>query len=460
MHSDQDPIVAIATAPGRGGVGIIRLSGNDKTILALIGKLFGEESSITPRFAHYRVFKDNNNDVIDDGLVLYFKEPKSYTGESTLELQAHGGPVVLQVLLSRVLELGKEYGLRLAEPGEFTRRAFLNGRLDLSQAEAVADLIDATTESAARAASRSLRGLFSKQVHELGDQIIELRALIEAILDFPEEEIDFIKSTQAKERLDQILSDFNHLIEQSKQGAILREGIKVVLVGSPNVGKSSLMNMLSGDDVAIVTDVAGTTRDKIEYGIQIHGVAIRLIDTAGIRETNDKVETIGIERTFQAIEDADVVIHLLDATHSVNEQEGKKILEKVMRRVHRNVPIINILNKCDIAHDIEEVDSSVLKISAKTGYGIDSLKNKLLEIVGWTNNQEPIFLARERHIQALNLTGEHLDKAGQFLLLNDPPLDLVAEELRLANESLGEIIGVTTPDDILGLIFSRFCIGK
>ena len=271
---------------------------------------------------------------------------------------------------------------------------------------------------------------------------------------------DTIINYVTKERLDQILSDFSHLIEQSKQGAILREGIKVVLVGSPNVGKSSLMNMLSGDDVAIVTDVAGTTRDKIEYDIQIQGVAIRLIDTAGIRETNDKVETIGIERTFQAIEDADVVIHLLDATHSVNEQEGKKILEKVMRRVHRNVPIINILNKCDIAHDIEEVDSSVLKISAKTGYGIDSLKNKLLEIVGWTNNQEPIFLARERHIQALNSTGEHLDKAGQFLLLNDQPLDLVAEELRLANESLGEIIGVTTPDDILGLIFSRFCIGK
>ena len=460
MHSDQDPIVAIATAPGRGGVGIIRLSGNDKTILALIAKLFGEDFSIKPRFAHYKVFKDDKGEVIDDGLVLYFKEPKSYTGESTLELQAHGGPVVLQVLLSRVLKLGKEYGLRLAEPGEFTRRAFLNGRLDLSQAEAVADLIDATTEGAVRAASRSLRGLFSKHVHELGDQIIELRALIEAILDFPEEEIDFIHSTQVKERLNRILSDFEHLMEQSKQGSILREGIKVVLVGSPNVGKSSLMNVLSGDDVAIVTDVAGTTRDKIEYGIQIQGVAIRLIDTAGIRETHDKVEAIGIERTFKAIEDADVVIHLLDATHSVNDVEGKKILDKVMNRVRRDIPIINLLNKCDLVQNIEEVDSSVLKISAKTGYGIDKLKNKLLDIVGWTNNPEPIFLARERHIQALTYTGEHLKRADQFLLLDNPPLDLIAEELRLANESLGEIIGVTTPDDILGLIFSRFCIGK
>ena len=320
INSDRDPIVAIATASGRGGVGIIRLSGEDSFIKTFIEKFFGPTECLKPRYAHYRPFKDECGSLIDEGLALYFPTPRSYTGESVLELQAHGGPVVLQMLLRRVLEVGRSSGLRLAEPGEFTKRAFLNGRLDLSQAEAVADLIDATTEGAVRAASRSLNGEFSDSVHEIGEQVIELRALIEAILDFPEEEIDFIQSTQARERMHKIVDDFERLKHQSQQGSILREGVTVVLVGSPNVGKSSLMNRLSGTEVAIVTDVAGTTRDKIENEISIGGVALRLVDTAGVRETLDKVESIGIERTLQAVENADIVLHLINSTHQRSDE--------------------------------------------------------------------------------------------------------------------------------------------
>lgn len=459
INSDRDPIVAIATASGRGGVGIIRLSGEDSFIKTFIEKFFGPTECLKPRYAHYRPFKDECGSLIDEGLALYFPTPRSYTGESVLELQAHGGPVVLQMLLRRVLEVGRSSGLRLAEPGEFTKRAFLNGRLDLSQAEAVADLIDATTEGAVRAASRSLNGEFSDSVHEIGDQVIELRALIEAILDFPEEEIDFIQSTQARERMYKIVDDFERLKHQSQQGSILREGVTVVLVGSPNVGKSSLMNRLSGTEVAIVTDVAGTTRDKIENEISIGGVALRLVDTAGVRETQDKVESIGIERTLQAVENADIVLHLIDSTHQSSDEEGQKILEKVMQRVSAGVPVLHVLNKCDLG-STSIPNPNWITISAKTGMGIEALEKKLLELVGWENKPESTFLARQRHLEALSKAYEHLKLAENFVNYPEPPLDLLAEELRLCNEELGQIVGETTPDDILGMIFSRFCIGK
>lgn len=458
MNTDKDPIVAIATASGRGGVGIIRVSAQDSFIQDFLKEFFPNDS-FKPRYAHYRQFKDGVQEVIDEGLVLYFPAPKSYTGESVVELQSHGGPVILQMMLKRVLQVGASKGLRLAEPGEFTKRAFLNGRLDLSQAEAVADLIDATTEGSARAASRSLSGVFSTKVHEISDQVIELRALIEAILDFPEEEIDFIQSTQAKERMNKIQFAFDELKRQSKQGSILREGMTVVLVGSPNVGKSSLMNNLSGSDVAIVTDVAGTTRDKIENDIQIDGVPLRLVDTAGVRETDDKVESIGIERTLQAVEGADVVLHLVDLSSQTSDEEGLQTLSKVMQRVKQGVPVIDVFNKADVVPTYNR-KQDCLYISAKTGEGIDALKQKLLSIVGWESNTESLFLARERHLQAIMSANEHLMLAQQFLDLPNPALDLIAEELRLTNDDLGEIVGETTPDDILGMIFSRFCIGK
>lgn len=459
IHSDRDPIVAIATASGRGGVGIIRLSGNDEFIRDFIAQFWGQDEHLKPRYAHYRKFRDGNGGILDEGLALYFPGPRSYTGESVLELQAHGGPVMLRMLLQTVLQLGQSRGLRLAEPGEFTKRAFLNGRLDLSQAEAVADLIDATSEGAARAASRSLNGDFSNFIHKVGDQVVELRALIEAILDFPEEEIDFIQSTHARERLEKITRDFNELMHLSQQGSILREGVTVVLVGSPNVGKSSLMNCLSGSDIAIVTDVAGTTRDKLENLININGVTLRLVDTAGVRDTEDKVEAIGIERTLQAVEDADIVLHLIDATHENSDEEGLKTLEKVMQRVAKGVSVVTVMNKCDL-NPLKEENQGVLSISAKTGLGIDLLKNKLLELVGWENKPESTFLARERHLEALNRAFEHLTLANQFVSYEEPPLDLLAEELRLCNDELGVIVGETTPDDLLGMIFSRFCIGK
>ena len=459
VYSDRDPIAAIATASGRGGVGIIRLSGEDAFISNFIKSFFGNDEHLKPRYAHYRAFNDSHGRLIDEGLAIYFPAPRSYTGESVLELQAHGGPVVMRLLLREVLAQGRASGLRLAEPGEFTKRAFLNGRMDLSQAEAVADLIDATTEGAARAASRSLNGDFSHCIHQIGDQVIELRALIEAILDFPEEEIDFIESTHARERMKKITKYFEQLMHQSQQCSILREGVTAVLVGSPNVGKSSLMNCLSGEDIAIVTEVAGTTRDKIENEINLDGIALRLVDTAGVRDTEDKVEAIGIERTLKAVEGADIVLHLIDATNENTDEEGQKTLEKVMKRVQAGVPVIQVFNKCDLK-EVHGISEQAIAISAKTGEGIEALKERLMSIVGWENKPESTFLARERHLEALNAAYEHLRLANQFVDCHEPPLDLLAEELRLCNEELGTIIGETTPDDLLGMIFSRFCIGK
>ncbi|KFC76101.1 tRNA uridine-5-carboxymethylaminomethyl(34) synthesis GTPase MnmE [Massilia sp. LC238] len=458
MKLDTSPIAAIATAPGRGGIGVVRASG--KSLQALIDVLF-PGVKLNPRHATYIPFKAANGDVIDEGLALYFKGPHSYTGEDVLELQGHGGPVVLQMLLARVLEAGAGHGLRLAEPGEFTRRAFLNDKLDLAQAEAVADLIDASTEAAAKSASQSLSGAFSQVVHRLVDQTINLRMLVEATLDFPEEEIDFLEKSNARGQLAGIVEALENVFRQAAQGALLREGLNVVLVGQPNVGKSSLLNALAGADVAIVTPIAGTTRDKVTETIQIEGIPLNIIDTAGIRTLDDidVVERIGIERTWGEVGKADVILHLLDANLGPSAED-----EKIVAAFPAGVPVVRIWNKIDLSGHKPSMDVSPdathLYLSAHEKLGIDLLRAELLRIAGWQQTGESLYLARERHLIALRAAREHLELARQHALQDDQSLDLFAEELRLAQDQLSSITGQFTPDDLLGVIFSRFCIGK
>ena len=458
MKLDTSPIAAIATAPGRGGIGVVRASG--KSLQALIDALF-PGVKLNPRHATYIPFKAANGDVIDEGLALYFKGPHSYTGEDVLELQGHGGPVVLQMLLARVLEAGAGHGLRLAEPGEFTRRAFLNDKLDLAQAEAVADLIDASTEAAAKSASQSLSGAFSQVVHGLVDQTINLRMLVEATLDFPEEEIDFLEKSNARGQLAGIIEAMEDVFRQAAQGALLREGLNVVLVGQPNVGKSSLLNALAGADVAIVTPIAGTTRDKVTETIQIEGIPLNIIDTAGIRTLDDidVVERIGIERTWGEVGKADVILHLLDANLGPSAED-----EKIVAAFPAGVPVVRIWNKIDLSGHKPSMDVSPdathLYLSAHEKLGIDLLRAELLRIAGWQQTGESLYLARERHLIALRAAREHLELARQHALQDDQSLDLFAEELRLAQDQLSSITGQFTPDDLLGVIFSRFCIGK
>ena len=458
MKLDTSPIAAIATAPGRGGIGVVRASG--KSLQALIDALF-PGVKLNPRHATYIPFKAANGDVIDEGLALYFKGPHSYTGEDVLELQGHGGPVVLQMLLARVLEAGAGHGLRLAEPGEFTRRAFLNDKLDLAQAEAVADLIDASTEAAAKSASQSLSGAFSQVVHGLVDQTINLRMLVEATLDFPEEEIDFLEKSNARGQLAGIIEALEDVFRQAAQGALLREGLNVVLVGQPNVGKSSLLNALAGADVAIVTPIAGTTRDKVTETIQIEGIPLNIIDTAGIRTLDDidVVERIGIERTWGEVGKADVILHLLDANLGPSAED-----EKIVAAFPAGVPVVRIWNKIDLSGHKPSMDVSPdathLYLSAHEKLGIDLLRAELLRIAGWQQTGESLYLARERHLIALRAAREHLELARQHALQDDQSLDLFAEELRLAQDQLSSITGQFTPDDLLGVIFSRFCIGK
>ncbi|MGX9221689.1 tRNA uridine-5-carboxymethylaminomethyl(34) synthesis GTPase MnmE [Massilia varians] len=458
MKLDTSPIAAIATAPGRGGIGVVRASG--KSLQALIDALF-PGVKLNPRHATYIPFKAANGDVIDEGLALYFKGPHSYTGEDVLELQGHGGPVVLQMLLARVLEAGAGHGLRLAEPGEFTRRAFLNDKLDLAQAEAVADLIDASTEAAAKSASQSLSGAFSQVVHRLVDQTINLRMLVEATLDFPEEEIDFLEKSNARGQLAGIIEALENVFRQAAQGALLREGLNVVLVGQPNVGKSSLLNALAGADVAIVTPIAGTTRDKVTETIQIEGIPLNIIDTAGIRTLDDidVVERIGIERTWGEVGKADVILHLLDANLGPSAED-----EKIVAAFPAGVPVVRIWNKIDLSGHKPSMDVSPdathLYLSAHEKLGIDLLRAELLRIAGWQQTGESLYLARERHLIALRAAREHLELARQHALQDDQSLDLFAEELRLAQDQLSSITGQFTPDDLLGVIFSRFCIGK
>jgi tRNA modification GTPase len=452
MHKfNADPIVAIATAPGRGGIGVIRVSGPDlgPFIYALLGK------NLIPRHATYLDFIDHNNQPIDQGIALFFKHPHSYTGEDVLELQGHGGPAVLQQLLKRCLSVGQTYQLRLATPGEFTQRAFLNDKIDLAQAEAVADLIDATSEAAARAAVSSLSGEFSRRVNTLSASIIQLRMLVEATLDFPEEEIEFLEKYQARQKLDDMLRDIEKIISQSRQGMVLREGLHVVLAGVPNAGKSSLLNALAGQDLAIVTDIAGTTRDKVSQVIHLQGVPITIIDTAGLRETTDTIESIGISRTWAEISTADVVLHLIDAT-----QPDSQLDEKIESQRSRQSIVLQVFNKQDILSESTNIPEQAMRISAKTGAGLEQLQQKLLEIAGWNPGQESPWLARQRHVDSLEQSRMHLLIAQEHASENDRVLDLFAEELRLAHESLGQITGKMTPDDLLGEIFSRFCIGK
>jgi len=462
MKLDSSPIAAIATAPGRGGIGVVRASG--KSLAALSDALF-PGVTLAPRHATYIPFKAANGDIIDEGLALYFRGPHSYTGEDVLELQGHGGPVVLQMLLARVLEAGAPFGLRLAEPGEFTRRAFLNDKLDLAQAEAVADLIDASTEAAAKSASQSLSGAFSQVVHTLVEGTINLRMLVEATLDFPEEEIDFLEKSNARGQLAGIITSLENVFRQAAQGALLREGLNVVLVGQPNVGKSSLLNALAGAEVAIVTPIAGTTRDKVSETIQIEGIPLNIIDTAGIRavreggEEIDVVERIGIERTWGEVGKADVILHLLDANLGPSAAD-----EAIVAAFPANVPVVRIWNKIDLSGHTPSKDESAdavhLYLSAHEKLGIDLLRAELLRIAGWQQTGESLYLARERHLIALRAAREHLELARQHAMQDDQSLDLFAEELRLAQDQLSSITGQFTPDDLLGVIFSRFCIGK
>jgi tRNA modification GTPase len=452
-----DPIVAIATAPGRGAVGIVRASGRD--LAPLIDALCGR--SLEARRATLLPFLDADGQAIDRGLALHFPAPHSYTGEEMLELQAHGGPLVLQLLLARCLQAGAGIGLRIAEPGEFTERAFLNGKLDLAQAEGVADLIDASTEAAARSAGRSLAGEFSRRVDDLAARIVKLRTLVEATLDFPEEEIDFLEQADARGQLDAIVGALDALTAQARQGALLRDGMQVVLAGQPNVGKSSLLNALAGAELAIVTPIAGTTRDRISQTIQIEGVPLHVVDTAGLREADevaDEVERIGITRSWQAIAAADAVVLLHDLTRE-GEPDYEAGNAAIAKRLHAHdvTRVLHVFNKADLARP----PAGGLAVSARTGAGLDSLRRALLERAGWQPAAaEGVFTARARHLQALGAARTHLEQAQAQLTVGAPALDLLAEDLRLAHARLGEITGAFGAEDLLGEIFARFCIGK
>ena len=476
-----DPIAAIATATGRGAVGIVRISG--KAIAPIMDALCGKH--LVPRQASYLAFRDARGQPIDQGLALFFPAPNSFTGEDVLELQAHGGPVVLQLLLARCLQAATEIdattgqprlpGLRVAQPGEFTERAFLNDKIDLAQAEAIADLIDASTETAARSAARSLSGEFSKEVAALLAKLIHLRMLVEATLDFPEEEIDFLQQADASGQLQSLQSSVATVMQRAVQGAILREGIKVVIAGQPNAGKSSLLNALAGADLAIVTAIAGTTRDKVSQLIQIDGVPLHVVDTAGLRDRDapdmDPVEKIGIARAWEEIQSADAVLFLHDLTRQHMPQQAAlaqayraadaEIQSVLSSKLPPATPVIHVWNKVDAASDaaLPEASGSVL-ISAKTGAGLQDLKTQLLKLVGWQSAPEGVFMARERHVQALHEVTKQLTRASEQLQAKKPSLDLLAEDLRQAQRALSQITGEFTPDDLLGEIFSKFCIGK
>jgi tRNA modification GTPase len=462
-----DPIIAIATASGRGAVGIVRVSGPQ--MAPLIAAICGR--NLKPREATYLPFRDAEGEPIDHGLAIHFPAPNSFTGEDVFELQAHGGTVVLQLLLARCLEAAAEFdletaqprlaGLRVAEPGEFSQRAFLNGKIDLAQAEAIADLIDASTEAAARSAGRSLSGAFSKEIHTLLDALVRLRMLVEATLDFPDEEIDFLQEADAAGQLASLKSQLGAVQQRARQGALLREGIKVVIAGQPNAGKSSLLNALAGAELAIVSSIPGTTRDVVSQTIQIHGVPLHVVDTAGLRDSIDEVEQIGIARAWGQIEDADAVLFLHDLTRAPlpDYAEADAEISRVLAtKLPASVPVIDVWSKLDAVPSAQA--SSGISISARTGFGIETLRSRLLEVAGWRSVPEGVYLARARHVQALSRVEQHIDVAAEHLAARAQSLDLLAEELRLAQNALNEITGEFGADDLLGVIFSRFCIGK
>ena len=451
----SDTIVAQATPPGRGGVGILRISGPkvQEVAQAVLGKL------PKARYAEYLPFLANDGSTLDEGIALFFPNPHSFTGEDVLELQGHGGPVILDLLLKRILEIS---GVRIARPGEFSERAFLNDKLDLAQAEAIADLIDASSEQAAKSAISSLQGVFSKKVNALVESLIHLRIFTEAAIDFPEEEIDFLSDGKIEAELNQVIERLNEVRQEAKQGSLLREGMKVVIAGRPNAGKSSLLNALAGRDAAIVTNIAGTTRDVLREHIHIDGMPLHIIDTAGLREASDEVERIGIERAWQEIEQADRVLFMVDST-TTNETNPEKLWPEFIERLPKNMPVTVIRNKADLTGEAlgysEEEGYALIQLSARTGEGVTLLREHLKQAMGFTSSTEGGFLARRRHLQALEKAAEHLNK-GQYQLITFHAGELLAEELRLAQEALSEITGEFTSDDLLGRIFSSFCIGK
>ena len=486
-----DPIIAVATASGRGAVGIVRVSGAD--LAPLIHALFGR--ALVPRHASYLPFNDHAGQPIDHGIAIHCAAPQSYTGEDVLELQAHGGPVVLQLLLARCLEAAAAPhpptgstclpGLRLARPGEFTERAFLNDKLDLAQAEAVADLIDASTEAAARSASRSLAGAFSAEVNTLRDALIALRMLVEATLDFPEEEIDFLEKADARGRLHAIALQVQAVFERARLGVLLRDGMTLVLAGQPNVGKSSLLNALAGAELAIVTPVAGTTRDTVAGTIQIEGVPVHVIDTAGLRESVDEVERLGVARSWAAIEQADAVVFLHDLTRAgepAYDAGEAQVAARLAGLPGVSGRLLHVYNKVDAAggttmpsasaspdpiasghpsgHPSANPIANPIAISARTGAGLGTLRQALLHRAGWQAQAEGLFIARTRHLEALRATQRHLGAALEHAARGNAALDLLAEELRLAHDALGAITGAFGVEALLGEIFGRFCIGK
>ena len=451
----NDPIVARASSAGKGGIGVVRISGAASDIDAIEKALHAREL-LAERRATLRSIRDGKGELIDRVIFIRFRAPASYTGEDVLEIQAHGGPAVQGLIIGRCLEVGQSAGLRLARPGEFTERAFLNNKIDLTQAEAIADLIEATSEKSARAAARSMKGEFSERVNSLNSSVIEFRAQIEAILDFPEEEIDFLENAGIRKGISKLIEDIASVQKAATRGKVLRDGLSVVLAGAPNVGKSSLMNALAGDNVAIVTDIAGTTRDRIEYEISLDGLPVRLIDTAGLRETEDPIEKIGIDRTLEAIERADVVLRLTEAADP-SALASDVAYRMASRHLRAGVVILDVINKADLARP-EHSGKDTYVISAITREGIDALCEKLKSIAGVADGNEGEFMARSRHLACLARSKEHARNALNGL--DGMPLEVVAEELRLCSHALGEIVGQTLADDLLGMIFSKFCIGK
>ena len=460
MMTRKLPIIALATAPGKAGVGVIRISGPQ--LLPIATALFNK--TLTPRQASLLTLRDAQGESIDQLLAIYFAAPASFTGEDVLELQCHGGPQLLELVMKRCLELGKDQGLVIAEPGEFSLRAYLNNKIDLAQAEAIADLIDAQSAAAVRGAARSLQGVFSNDINDLIEEITQLRILVESTLDFPEEEIEFLENAQARERLRAVMQKLYALREGAKQGKILRDGIQLVLAGAPNVGKSSLLNRLAGEEVAIVTPIAGTTRDRVKESITIGGVPMHIIDTAGLRETSDLVEAKGIERSWEAIAAADLVIFLQDPSSSETSTTAEivELKGQILKALSPKCPVLEVNNKSDllISPAPEQGEKQSMFISAKTGQGIEALKQKILELVGWGGSQEGVIVARRRHLDCLDRAATHLEQSQQFAANGNISLELFAEELRLAQDQLGQITGKLLPDDLLGKIFSQFCIGK
>lgn len=453
--SHSDTIVAQATPPGRGGVGILRVSGAQAAEVArqLLGKL------PKPRYADYLPFTDSDGSVLDQGIALWFPGPNSFTGEDVLELQGHGGPVILDLLLKRIVALP---GVRIAQPGEFSERAFLNDKLDLAQAEAIADLIDASSEQAARSAVNSLQGVFSTRVNALVEALTHLRIYVEAAIDFPDEEIDFLSDGKIEAQLNSVIDDLDAVRAEARQGSLLREGMKVVIAGRPNAGKSSLLNALAGRDAAIVTDIAGTTRDVLREHIHIDGMPLHIIDTAGLREASDEVERIGIECAWQEIEQADRVLFMVDGT-TTDATEAAAIWPDFISRLPLALPVTVVRNKADVTGEplgLTEINGhALIRLSARTSEGVEALRDHLKQSMGFAGNMEGGFLARRRHLQALELAATHLDQ-GRAQLLGARAGELLAEELRVAQQALSEITGEFTSDDLLGRIFSSFCIGK